>query len=101
MTELAQCTGPSPPLACSGVPMVATRLLVGAELMIFARLDRFATENVVDVKPVALLVSPLLHRLEHFALDLNAIVSDGGVVERAEDIVDDFVHGDVCMLPCV
>lgn len=81
--------------------MATSRLLIWSNHMVFAILDRCATENVVDIKPVTLLVSPLLHRLEHVTLNLNAIVSDRGVVKCAEDVVDYLVHGDICMFPCV
>lgn len=81
--------------------VVASGLLVWANDMVLAVLDRFATENGVELIPVTMLVSPLPHRLEHVTLNLNVIVSDRWVVERTKDVIDDFVHGNIWMFPCV
>lgn len=46
-------------------------------------------------------VGPLADGVEHFLLDLNVLVADSGVVEGAEDVVDDFVDGDAGVFPGV
>lgn len=81
--------------------MAASRLLVRANHMVFAILDRLTTKNGVELVPLAMLVSPLSDCLEHVTLNLNVIVSDGGVVKRAEDIVDNLIDRNICVFPRV
>lgn len=101
MTELTEGAGPSRPLACPSVSMVSSGLLIRADHVVFAILDRFAAQYAVELIPVPMLVSPLSHCLEHITLNLNVIVSDGRVVKCAEDVIDDFVDRNICMFPCV
>lgn len=63
--------------------------------------DGLGGEQVVEVVAVGRLVGPLPDRVEHVLLDGDALVADGGVVEGAEDVVDDFVDGNVGIFPGV
>lgn len=69
--------------------------------MIFAILDRFTTKKSVEFISVAMLVSPLADCIEHVTLNLNVVVSDGGMVERAEDIVGYLIDRNIRVLPRV
>jgi hypothetical protein len=44
---------------------------------------------------------PAANRLEHFTLDLTALITNGGVMEGLEDVVDDLVHRNTGVLPGV
>lgn len=99
MADLAERAGPSRPLACPGVIVSANGLLIRTDHVVFAVLDRFTPQKVIKLIPTLVLIGPLSHGLEHIALDLNVIVSDGGVMERAEDVVNNFIDRNTCVLP--
>lgn len=81
--------------------MAASRLLIRPNDMIFTILDRFATEDAVNIMLLSILISPLSHRVKHITLNLNVMVADGRVVKCAEDVVDYFVNRHICVLPGV
>lgn len=58
-------------------------------------------EDMAELVSTRVLVGPVLDRLEHVALDLDVVVAKRRVVEGSQNIVDDFVHRDVCVLPGV
>lgn len=47
------------------------------------------------------LVGPLAHGIKHILLDLDVFIANGWVVKGAEDVVDDFIYWDACVLPGV
>lgn len=63
--------------------------------------DGLGGQEMVEVVAVGCLVGPLSDCVEHVLLNGHALVADGGVVEGAEDVVDDFVDGDVGIFPGV
>lgn len=46
------------------------------------------------------LICPLLHGLEHIALNLNLIVACRRMMEGTEDVVNDLVNRDTSVFPC-
>lgn len=48
-----------------------------------------------------MLVCPFLDGGVHVSLDLNAVVTEGRVVERAEDVVDYLIDWDARIFPSV
>jgi hypothetical protein len=54
---------------------------------------------VIQLVATRMLVNPVLDGVEHVALDFDAIVSQGWMVEGSQDIVDDLVHGHARVLP--
>lgn len=56
---------------------------------------------MVELVAVRCLLSPLADCVEHLALDLDTLIADGGVVEGAENVVDNFVNRDTRVLPGV
>jgi hypothetical protein len=56
---------------------------------------------VVDVTAVRVLVDPLPDGVEHVAVDLEAFVTSGGVVEDANDVVYYLVYWDAWVFPSV
>lgn len=46
------------------------------------------------------LICPLLHGLEHIALNLNLIVACRRMMEGTEDVVNDLVDRDTSVFPC-
>lgn len=69
--------------------------------MVAASLDRSRTENVVELSAVRLFVNPFSHSIEHVAVKLAVFVTNGWVVESAEDISHNLVDGYSWVLPCV
>ena len=63
--------------------------------------DRLGREQLAEAVAVRRLLRPLAHRLEHVAVDLDALVACRRVVERAQHVVDDLVGGDARVLPGV
>lgn len=47
------------------------------------------------------LVGPLPHGLIHVLLDLDVLVTNGWMMECAENVVNDFVHWHACVLPSI
>jgi len=72
---------------------------VSVEDVVLAVLYRFGAEEVGKLVALRVLVVPFTHRVVHVALDLDALVTEGRVVEGLEDVIDDFIHGDVGILP--
>lgn len=48
-----------------------------------------------------MLVGPFFNGLEHIPLNFDTVVAEGGVVEYAEDVVDDLINGDTWIFPGV
>ena len=69
--------------------------------MVFSVLDGFGSQNVVQLVAAGVLVSPLANRTEHVAVDLDALISNGRVVESANDIIDDLIYGDTRVFPSI
>lgn len=85
--------------------MVVVSLLLGvlllAEDVVLAIANRFGREEVFKLVSARMLIGPLPDSVEHVTLDLNIIVTEGGVVECTEDIIDDLINRDASVLPCV
>lgn len=69
------------------------------ENVVLALLNGFRRENAIEFVTAGVFVSPGANGFEHIALDLDAVVAQGGVVESAQDIVHDLVDGDVGVVP--
>lgn len=84
-------------------PAVTTvRSMVRVDLVVFALPNALRSEDVVErATSVGSRVDPALHDVEHASVDFAMRVSDGGVVEDADDIVENLLDGDVGMVPCV
>lgn len=79
-------------------PAAARALMQDVVLMVA---DGLGGEQMVEVVAVGRLLCPLADGVEHLLVDLDALVAQSGVVECAEDVVDDFVDGDVGVFPGV
>lgn len=73
--------------------------LVSLEDVVLAGPDGLGGQEVVELVRQRRLLRPPAHRLEHFPLDLDIVVADGRVVERPQDVIDDFIDGDAGVLP--
>jgi hypothetical protein len=71
------------------------------EDMVLAVFDRLRRKKTLQLITARVLVGPVLHRLEHFPLDLDVVVAQGRVVESAENIIHYFVHGDIRILESI
>lgn len=87
--------------AGEGAAATAGGAHAGREDVVVAFLDGARGQELVELAAVGGLLGPSADGVEHFALDLDAVVADGGVVEGAEDVVDDFVDGDAGVFPGV
>lgn len=56
---------------------------------------------MVEFVAARVFTGPGLDGTEHVPLDLDVFIAEGGVVERSQHVVDNFVHGHVGVLPCV
>lgn len=56
---------------------------------------------MVDVVPARILIDPGLYGAEHILLDLNVSTAKGRVVECAQYVVDNFIYGDIGVLPSI
>ena len=61
----------------------ASRLLVAAEDVVLAVLDRFGAQDAVDIVPMRELIGPLADRVKHGALNLDAVSADSRMMECA------------------
>lgn len=77
-------------------PRVLSRLY-----MVFSVLDGLGSQNVVQLVAAGILIGPLANRTEHVAVDLDALISNGRVVESANDIIDDLIYGDTRIFPSI
>lgn len=100
MAHSAEGRGPCAPLAGAGVAVVA-RLLIGPNDVVAAGFDALGGEEGVDLVAPRVVVGPLADSVEHVFLDLDVLVTNGWVVKRAEDVVDDFVDGNTGIFPGV
>jgi hypothetical protein len=78
-----------------------TVAVFGVEDMVLVVLDGLRREEMSKLMAARVLVSPLLHRVEHVTLNLNAIAAGSGVVECAENVIHDFVNGNRGVLPSI
>lgn len=101
VTQLTEGVAPSRPVSLSTVAVSSARLLIRADDLIFSILDGLAPEDVVEFMATGALIRPLPNSVEHDLLDLDALVTDGWVMESAEDVVDNFVDGDAGVFPGV
>lgn len=85
----------------AGTTMAAALVLVLLQDVVLAGLDGRGAEDGGEFMMAGVALCPLLDGVEHVALDLNVVVSDGWVVECAEDVVDDFVNGDAGVFPSI
>jgi molybdopterin biosynthesis enzyme len=69
--------------------------------VVAAGFDALGRQEGVDLVAPRIVVGPLAHGVEHVFVDLDVLVTDGGVVEGAEDVVDDFVDGNAGIFPSV
>lgn len=72
-----------------------------AEDVVLVVPDRLGREQLVQPVAVGRLLGPPAHRLEHVALDGDALVARGRVVEGAQHVVDHLVDGHAGVLPGV
>jgi len=100
MAEAADGIHP-PAAATMRVSVPAGLLGLAGHDVVLAVLDRLGVEQVVQFMAAGILVGPHLHRLVHVALHLDAFVAHDGVVERTDDVVDDFFHGNARVFPCI
>ena len=56
---------------------------------------------MVELVAMGGFLGPLANGLEHLALDLDTLVTRGGMVQGAEDVIDDFVDRNAGVLPGV
>lgn len=70
-------------------------------LVVSAGLDGGGAEDVVEAAALGVLVDPFFYGVEHVAVDLEVLVTRGGVVEDVEDVVDYLVYGDAGVFPGV
>lgn len=69
--------------------------------VILAVLDTLRSKNVVQFMTTRVLIGPLANSVEHVPLDVDTLVSNGGVVEGAQHVIDDLVYRHACVLPSV
>jgi hypothetical protein len=69
--------------------------------VVLSLLDALRTEQVVQLMAAGVLVRPLPNCAEHVAVDLNALVADGGMVECTQNIIADLVHRNIGVLPSI
>jgi len=50
---------------------------------------------VIDLVAARMLVGPALHSAEHVPLDLDLVVPESRVVKYSQDVVHDFIDGDI------
>lgn len=98
VADAAKGASPRRPLAGAGVAVVAG-LLVRANDMVPTSFDGVAREESVQLMAPRVGIGPLAHGVEHFSLDLDVLVADGGMVEGTEDVVNDFVYWDTGIFP--
>ena len=77
------------------------RVLGLVEDMVLALLYGVRRENTVQLVALRMLICPLLHGLEHGALDFNVVIAQRRVVECPQNIIDYFVNRDIRMLPSI
>lgn len=51
--------------------------------------------------PAGMLIGPGLYSAEHILLNLNVSTAQSWVMECSQYIVDNFIYGDIGVLPCV
>lgn len=93
VTQLAYRAGPSRPVA------LAAGLLVWADDVVLAGLNRLGREKAVDLVTPVVFIGPLPDGFEHVLLDLNSLVADGRVMEGAEHVIDDLIDRDAGVFP--
>lgn len=96
ISHIAKC--PMVAATTTNTAAVALDLVKNVVLMI---LDRVGGEKMSKLVAAGVLVGPLLDSLEHVTLDLDMVVASSRVVERTEDVVDDFVDRDPSVFPSI
>ena len=84
--------------AAAAVRGMTALVVVAAQNVVLAGLDGFRAQGV-DVVDILGFLGPPADGLEHLAMDLDVVVANGGVVEGAQDVIDDLVDGDAGILP--
>jgi hypothetical protein len=88
-----------------GVPSIVAMAMAAALLLvenvILALPNGLWWQKTVDVVPARMLINPSLYGAEHILLDLNVSTAKGRVVECAQYVVDNFIYGNVGVLPCI
>ena len=69
--------------------------------VITAVLDGGRVEEAVNLATVGLLIDPDLDGVEHGAVDLHGLITQGRVVEYTEDVGRYFFYGNPWVLPSV
>lgn len=85
--------------AAAGMHIALSSATLLVEDVVLAVLHRLGRQDALKLVAAGVLLSPLADRLEHVTLNLNALVANGGVVERTKDVVYDLVDGDVGVVP--
>lgn len=80
-------------------PSTVTVTVTSLTSVVVAIFDTLGREDLVQV--VAGAARPLLHDREHVSMELAVLVAKSWVVEHADDVVENLVHRDIGMLPCV
>lgn len=78
-----------------------TALLLVVESVVFALFNGLRRQNLVEFAAARMLIGPRLDGVEHIPLNLNMLVTKGGVVECPQHVVDNFFDGHTGVLPCV
>lgn len=82
---------------------MASRLLARGlvEDVVVSSLDRCGRQDGIELVALGMLVGPFLDGLEHFPLKFNMVVAECRVVERLEDVIDNFIDRNARVFPCV
>lgn len=69
--------------------------------MVLAVLDRFRPQNMVQVATSRVFVNPLAHGIKHVPLNLDTLIADRWVVQRAQNVINNLVYGHSRMIPSI
>ena len=63
--------------------------------------DGIGREKMSKLVATRVLVGPILHGLEHIPVNLDRVVTGSGMMECTEHIVDNFIHRNTSVFPCI
>lgn len=95
MTKLRNC------IPCVMGMAADTTLRFLIENVVLALLDRLRREKTVEFVAARMFTGPALNGAEHVSLDLNMLVTKGGMMECSQNVIDDFINGYIGVLPSV
>jgi hypothetical protein len=70
------------------------------ENVVLVILDRVRGEKMGQFVAARVLICPLLHSLEHIALNLHMIIARRRVMEGTEDVINNLIDRDTSVFPC-